>query len=228
MRFETIHVIGCGGIGSWLLPPLAKFLDSLDLSLRPELVLWDGDKIEEHNCVRQNFYPSDVGALKAELLARATSDIYDDLNVTGNTCYCGAEDMRSFNNSLVLAGPDNHACRSNILHCAMVDKGNAAIIGGNEKHDGTVLYFDSTDAVIELLNRFPEIDSAEDGDRAEMSCAELANLPGGEQTMVANFMCAAIMFQHTVQLLTDVTNKPPMVTYFDCQKGTQRIVEEGE
>ncbi|MCU0916966.1 MAG: ThiF family adenylyltransferase [Planctomycetes bacterium] len=226
MRFETIHVIGCGGIGSWLLPPLAKFLDSLDSAERPKLVLWDGDRVEEHNCVRQNFYPSDVGAHKAELLARATGDIYDNLDVDCQLRYCGAAHMREFENSLVLAGPDNHKCRDNILNWVAVDGGNSAVIGGNEKSDGTVLYFGSLGAVEQIRERFPEIEAADDGDRAEMSCAELAALPGGEQTMVANFMCAAIMFQHAVTLLTNATKEPPIVTYFDCIKGTQRTIEE--
>lgn len=68
----TIHLIGCGGSGSWLAPHLARItkllLDVHHLGVR--LVFWDHDTVEEKNIFRQNFCEAEIGVNKAETLAR--------------------------------------------------------------------------------------------------------------------------------------------------------------
>lgn len=68
----TIHLIGCGGTGSWLAPHLARITKLLQevhhLSVR--LVFWDHDIVEEKNIFRQNFCEAEIGTNKAEALAR--------------------------------------------------------------------------------------------------------------------------------------------------------------
>ena len=60
---EPIHLIGVGGIGSVVLPVLARMAP-------PELVLWDHDKVEPHNLDYQLIYrPEDIGSYKVDAAA---------------------------------------------------------------------------------------------------------------------------------------------------------------
>jgi molybdopterin/thiamine biosynthesis adenylyltransferase len=57
-----VHLIGCGGIGSFAALALAKLGC-------PHLHLYDDDRVEEHNVPNQLFRVADVGRPKAEALA---------------------------------------------------------------------------------------------------------------------------------------------------------------
>jgi PRTRC genetic system ThiF family protein len=68
----TIHLIGCGGSGSWLAAHLARITKLLQdvHHLGVRLVFWDHDTVEEKNIFRQNFCEAEIGVNKAETLAR--------------------------------------------------------------------------------------------------------------------------------------------------------------
>jgi len=68
----TIHLIGCGGTGSWLAPHLARITKLLQEvhHINVRLAFWDFDAVEEKNTFRQNFCEAEIGANKAETLAR--------------------------------------------------------------------------------------------------------------------------------------------------------------
>ncbi|HLO31512.1 MAG TPA: ThiF family adenylyltransferase [Anaerolineales bacterium] len=68
----TIHLIGCGGSGSWLAPHLARITKLLQdvHHLGVRLVFWDHDTVEEKNIFRQNFCEAEIEINKAETLAR--------------------------------------------------------------------------------------------------------------------------------------------------------------
>ena len=68
----TIHLIGCGGTGSWLAPHLARITKLLQEvhHINVRLAFWDFDTVEEKNTFRQNFCDAEIGANKAETLAR--------------------------------------------------------------------------------------------------------------------------------------------------------------
>ncbi len=57
-----IHLVGCGGIGSFAALALAKLGC-------PHLHLYDDDRVEEHNVPNQLFRTADVGRPKVEALA---------------------------------------------------------------------------------------------------------------------------------------------------------------
>jgi PRTRC genetic system ThiF family protein len=61
----TIAVVGCGGTGGFLAEGLCRLLQGT----RCRLVLVDHDRVEEHNLLRQSFYPEDLGNFKAQALA---------------------------------------------------------------------------------------------------------------------------------------------------------------
>lgn len=68
----TIHLIGNGGTGSWLAPHLARIAKLLQdvHQVGVRLIFWDPDTVEEKNIFRQNFCEAEIGANKAETLAR--------------------------------------------------------------------------------------------------------------------------------------------------------------
>ena len=67
---ERIVLVGLGGIGSQLLPPLVRYL-ACRPEPRPLLVLVDGDAYEPGNRTRQIFPADAIGSNKAEALAEA-------------------------------------------------------------------------------------------------------------------------------------------------------------
>ena len=64
---KTIHVIGAGATGSWLVFSLAK----LGLT---NIHVYDFDKVEAHNIANQLFSISDIGEYKVEALKRIIKD----------------------------------------------------------------------------------------------------------------------------------------------------------
>ena len=61
-----IHVIGCGGVGSWIVHFIRRaFPDHKKVLLH----LWDQDTVEEKNLPHCNFHMRDIGKQKSEVLA---------------------------------------------------------------------------------------------------------------------------------------------------------------
>lgn len=69
-----VHIIGCGSVGSTVAENLARFGIT-------DMVLYDFDKVEEHNIVNQMFTKKDVGHLKTEALADYLKTINPDVNL---------------------------------------------------------------------------------------------------------------------------------------------------
>lgn len=69
-----VHIIGCGSVGSTVAENLARFGVT-------DFVLYDFDKVEEHNIVNQMFTSEDVGRLKTEATADYILKINPDLNI---------------------------------------------------------------------------------------------------------------------------------------------------
>lgn len=73
---SNIYVVGCGGTGSRLIPALVQFIRSITKEHVPtgwlgttNIVLIDGDIVEQKNLIRQNFIQNDVNKNKAAVLA---------------------------------------------------------------------------------------------------------------------------------------------------------------
>jgi ThiF family/Prokaryotic E2 family A len=72
---KTVHIWGCGGLGSWI----AEFIARAGAA---EITLCDPGVITGGLLVRQNYVEDDIGRSKAEALAQRLSAIRDDLTVT--------------------------------------------------------------------------------------------------------------------------------------------------
>lgn len=76
VKEQVVTIIGCGGIGSFVAPALAK------LGI-VEFVLYDGDSVESHNIPNQNFTMGDVGVNKAVAIKNIlTRDFGKELTIT--------------------------------------------------------------------------------------------------------------------------------------------------
>lgn len=69
----TIHIVGCGSVGSTVAENLAR------CGLK-KFTLWDFDTVEEHNIVNQMFTQHQVGMPKVDALAEILTDINPEIS----------------------------------------------------------------------------------------------------------------------------------------------------
>jgi hypothetical protein len=113
----NITIIGAGGTASFLLPVLTRTIRGA------EILLVDGDKLEERNLDRQLFSPEMVGLFKAEALAREHNCQY--LNEFWQF------GMPIGTPGLVIVCADNHQARLDAMKLTD-ENGVPCIICGNE------------------------------------------------------------------------------------------------
>jgi molybdopterin/thiamine biosynthesis adenylyltransferase len=178
-----------------LLPNLHRYLSAHHRGGDWMLYIIDGDVVEEKNLDRQSFAPGDVTATKASASA---AKLRDTEHVKSYSEYLGEENMARFikDADTVLICVDNMTVRKRIEeHVLTLD--NATVInGGNEKYDGSVQLWvreKGRNLTPRLSYLHPEVKVAEGADRAAMTCAQAAALPGGEQTIIANLQSATWM-----------------------------------
>ena len=72
------YVLGIGGTGSNLVPPLVRLLKVVNSGrgLSHGITLVDGDVVEESNIGRQNFFAGDIGKNKAVIMASKCSSAF--------------------------------------------------------------------------------------------------------------------------------------------------------
>lgn len=192
---STYVLVGAGGTGSWLVPPLLAYLAGHEEKLDPnwQLLLLDGDTVESKNLERQNFSPETVGMNKAEALHA----MYNSAHTQPKAEYLGADNITKYilDNDIVLIGADNMHVRRLIESHVKTLNDAVVINGGNEAISGSVqLYIrqGGKDMTPTLSHLHPEF-THKDADRSKLSCAEIAKLPGGEQTVLANATSAVMM-----------------------------------
>ena len=113
----VIDVVGCGGIGSWLMAATVRALHSSPL---PKLIggvvfcVHDSDTVEERNLHHQAFEPSDVGSLKVRALAtRLKPFLGPDLRLVAKPSDVRSEGDLSLVSEVVVVAVDNpHARRA--------------------------------------------------------------------------------------------------------------------
>ena len=224
---QTYMLLGAGGTGSILYPLLRAYLRAYHRNMGNEWSIFvaDGDEIEPHNLDRQLFEGRYVMGNKAEALLEQ----YPTEQATPVAKYLGEEDIRKGirDGDIVLIAVDNFPVRSHIENHAKTLDNAVVINGGNEMYHGTTQIWvrkDGQDITPPLSEGHPEIHRPGD-DRAEMSCQAIAELPGGEQTIVANAASAGWMLRAltAVHSFRDVATPIPFHTlYWDTRLGTTR------
>jgi molybdopterin/thiamine biosynthesis adenylyltransferase len=190
-EFDSVTVVGCGGIGTWLMPPLARLLAKQ--GFKGEMHLWDGDRFEDRNRARQEFDLRGLGLNKAEVVANQVRANHP-LTVVDHREYVTADNVAQAvpEGGLVVTCLDNHPARALIDRAAGGRKFIVVLSAGNEKLDGNVhvrFRRNGEDLTQPLLVRHPEIATDKRGDR-EAGCEDLIEA-GETQYLTTNYLAAA-------------------------------------
>jgi molybdopterin/thiamine biosynthesis adenylyltransferase len=207
-KTPTYLLVGAGGTGSILYPSLLRYLGATHRHRDESAILAvvDGDTLADSNLDRQLYPGTAVGANKAEALV-GLHPVPPNLEVIAVAEYLGEDNITRLiqKSDTVLIAVDNYAVRA-LINDHVKNLDNATVInGGNEDSDGSIQVFvrESGKNVTPPLDHcHPEIAYAETDDRRKLSCQQIADLPGGGQTLVANMMSATLML-NTLRLIHD-------------------------
>lgn len=99
-KMKNIHIIGCGGVGSWVAVNMARFYPR-------SISLYDFDTVDETNMAGQFFFSRQVGVPKASALADNIRDFTAGLTtVNVYTSKFNTEDINYENDIYILALDD--------------------------------------------------------------------------------------------------------------------------
>lgn len=171
------YVIGAGGVGSWLVPRLAR--------LDRDIKIVDGDTLEKKNLDRQFFSDSMIGVNKASALAGmyGLSDCSIPEYYTVGLLQLDRKDW-------LWCCADNHACRREVLAACDLYR-CSAIIMANEYIDAEAYIFtpDLAGTPNDPRVFYPEITTDRSGDPlGPPGCVELSR--SNRQLVVANALAA--------------------------------------
>jgi len=99
-----IHIIGCGGIGSWTTLMLAKMGCS-------NITIYDFDEVEDHNVSSQFFKESQLGLLKTDALV---ANVYEQTGIA--PAISSVESEEEIQEGLVIIAVDSMAMRWKLNH----------------------------------------------------------------------------------------------------------------
>jgi hypothetical protein len=192
---RSIVVIGLGGIGTWLAPPLCRYLH--DKRFGGDIVFADGDSFSELNLGRQDAEIADMHKPKAQVMADRLQRSLPGLHLRALNQYVTSHNVADLikDRSLVVTAVDNHPARAIVALHATALRDVCVLSAGNEKYDGNIHVFmrrGGKDDTIPLVERHPEIAKSKAGDRATLGCDELIAL-GQTQLITTNFLAAAAL-----------------------------------
>lgn len=133
-----IKLIGCGGIGTRLIYPLAQYLNYSNNVT--EITIIDGDAFEDRNKTRQFFK---IFGNKARVIADDLAKTYTKINFKSREEYITIGNINSFIrcDDVVFLCVDNHATRKLVSDYCEELENILLISGGNDYHDGNVQVF---------------------------------------------------------------------------------------
>lgn len=135
---RKIKIIGAGGIGSYLIEPLSRYLNYLDDEV--EVTVIDGDKYEDNNRLRQRF---ESFGNKAQHTIDLLKESFPRIHFRAKPEYLTENNIITNirENDIVFMCVDNHATRKLVSdRCEELD--NVTLFsGGNDFTDGNVIYF---------------------------------------------------------------------------------------
>lgn len=228
----NIVVVGCGGIGGNYIKELGRYLYKNEAKNRCNILLIDGDLIEEKNISRQPFLPCDVGRKKAEVMAEILGETFDIDCGYYSEYLDSAYQLKEFekkNYQTILVGAvDNHACRRAMhayfeksVSCFYLDAANEYSVGevvAAMKMSGEILYPDR-------VHYYPEILTDTSLPRSEESCQQINVVQ--PQHIVTNLVAANLLLKCTVEIISN-EEWSGGIYYFDAFKGYSQLREVGK
>ena len=178
------YIIGCGGVGSAIVPSFCLLKEPGDITLI------DGDKLERKNLNRQMFDASHIGQNKAQALGNKYGcQFLPEWYAKGK--------VRHYRHDWLLCLVDNHRTRLEVLEVCD-DMGCQAIFAANEMHSSEAYYYRRQWLGTERDPRiyYPEISTDRSGDPriASIGCTGEAQ-ERNRQLVSANLMAAALAEQ---------------------------------
>lgn len=207
MTIAHAHIIGAGGTGGFLIPPLVRLLQFHANAAAPAVHVHDGDSFEPHNIHRQACGTEAMGRNKAEWIQQLCHQ--QGLTITAHPQYVDRQCLRdhlrsspaSAGAALVVACVDNDATRKAILQelellrsdFFFCSPGNSAAEDPAAAIKGNVHWFGRIDGQTVGLNPAlvePNIEHPQDAIPRQGGCMEQqASAP---QLITANAMAAAL------------------------------------
>jgi hypothetical protein len=222
----NIVIIGDGGVGSNLLPPLVKLLTNEKVNAHIKII--DGDKVETKNFIRQDFVGKDCGGYKVESTAKYIQSLIEllmsGLTVEPIPVFVKKDNVAEYilEGDIILVGVDNYKSRKIIDDYASTLKDVLVVYGGNEYSDGDVniTLVKGGEILTQYTKRHPEIQET-DNAPDELNCME--SYASAPQILIANITVALYMLEVVYQYIKQgkVLYKEKM---FDLQTGNVRII----
>lgn len=206
-----IVMLGAGGTGGHIAPHLYRLLHALD---RPvEVIIADGDIVEEKNLVRQNFISCDLGRNKAKVLAERYASAFGmevqyipDFVETEKKLAALLKPRFSYDTpetlTILIGAVDNNKSRQ-LCHNVFNKSDNLIYIdSGNGEFTGQVVcgvrrkgktYYKPVGEV------YPDILEDTDKFPTELSCAEAS--VSAPQSIAANIMAATAVVAYLYNIL---------------------------
>lgn len=221
-----LHLIGCGGTGSWLAEPLIKLLtyhQNVDLQ---NIYLYDGDKYEENNLTRQLFPKYYLGENKADVTKSRLENNGVEQPIESYAEYLNKNRMLYYLNrhwgigeDLVVVAIDNEHGRHDIINALTEYDGDfICLLPGNEYRTATTMWFGKTNGEIYPLHPFNFAENyANPTDKPRGNCAyEVITSP---QLITANFASALLCLELIYALING--GSLPFCVNYNGEKFTQ-------
>lgn len=217
-----ICVIGAGGTGGYFLKEFSRYISGRTLPIS-QLIVVDGDIVEEHNLTRQCFIREDIGLKKASVLTEILNDTFS-LDWECYPAYLESKeqllgylgDIDSSTIPVIIGCVDNHGCRL-ILEDVLKSLDNCIYFdSANEIESGEVIFTYKLKGIKLCPLRseiFPDLLNGDIRNVTDLSCEELNTiLP---QHIATNMLAGNILLSSICSLLDKGTLKKGM-TCFNC------------
>jgi hypothetical protein len=227
VMFDKTYVIGTGGTGGYMIPPLVRLLQYHKATRDNVVTIFDGDVFEDKNQSRQMMTPDYVGQNKALAMAEMCQNMgltnvnYVDEFITMASFVPYLEESEA---PLIIAAVDNDATRAAIidaidLTCSEKDfffitPGNS---DGEEEVRGQTLWFGRINGETVGINpkSYPNISNPDDEIPRAGSCARMQQ--SRPQLITANFMAAASTLAVLQNLLDEKLESNRSAIFFNIR-----------
>ena len=230
MLFEKINHIdfyqfGCGGTGSYLVPPLSKFIYNIENRFGNNIIIYyyiiDDDIVEERNIIRQNFFEYDIGRNKVDVKIRENHQLVKNLygikqRIDTKKKIESLLDINIF--KIVIGCCDNNKTRRAIFSYMKKNKDNKILYfdSGNNLNNGQIVStVFSEDVKNMFLNgenhknvKFFKMFPAKVENESNESCAFF-----GDQSQCINMFAANLLFMNIQRVIIERLLPPNLITF---------------